>query len=272
MTGVCVVIADHQHDDFLTDLVTTLKVFVPAADIAIYNSGEPRALQRHPVSRSAILLPATRKLAYAKVTPFFFDMFEWASGQPYDYVVNAETDMAWIKPGFEGFLATAMAGFDYMAAAFKRDTPSSSRWRPYRSLLPELAELRGILGRSGTHQAFSPGQVFSAKYIRSLLDSAFYEELRAFVERNQALDRSFTLQEVLMPTLADVLGLPIREYPPHLATFNRYRPYHAAKSVHRAATVADAYFVHPVRRQHDDPARMTVRRLVGSAFAGEEGQ
>jgi hypothetical protein len=206
---------------------------------------------------------------YAKVTPFFFDMFEWAAEQPYDYIVNAETDMAWIKNGFEGFLRAAMAGFDYMAPAFKRDTPRTSRWRPYRSLRSELPELLDILGRSSTHQAFSPAQVFSAKYVKSLLDSTFYDELRAFVERNQAPDRSFTLQEVLMPTLVDVLGFPARGYPSYLATFNRYRPYHAATSVQRAATVPDAYFMHPIRRQHDDPARLTVRCLISDARPAE---
>jgi hypothetical protein len=141
------------------------------------------------------ILPAARSLTYAKVTPFFFDMFEWAADQSYDYIVNAETDMAWIKPGFEAFVASAMNGYDYMAPAFQRDTPRTSRLRPYRSLKPELPELLALLGRQTTHQAFSPAQVFSAKYIRSVLASAIYTDLRVFVERNQAADRSFSLQE-----------------------------------------------------------------------------
>lgn len=269
MTRVCVVIADHQHDDFLTDLVASLEVFAPGVEAALYNSGDPSTLRLHPVSRSMLVLPTARKLQYAKVTPFFFDMFEWAAEQSYDYVVNAETDMAWIKTGFDEFLVTAMDGHDYMAPGFQRDTPRTSRWRPYRSLRSELPELFDILSRSSTHQAFSPAQVFSAKYIRSLLDCSFYDDLRGFVERNQAADRSFTLQEVLLPTLADALGLSARGYPSHLATFNRYRPYQAASSVERAIVASDAYFVHPVRRQDDDPARVAVRRLIDAARPAE---
>src|SRR5690606_2427910 len=141
-------------------------------DVALYNSGDPRTFRSHTASQSAVVLPTSRRLEYAKVTPFFFDMFEWAAEQGYDYVVNAETDMAWIKTGFEDFLVAAMEGHDYMAPGFQRDTPRTSRWRPYRSLRPELPELFDILGRSSTHQAFSPAQVFSTRYIRTLLDSA----------------------------------------------------------------------------------------------------
>jgi hypothetical protein len=262
VTRICVVIADHRHDVFLTDLVDGLRAFAPEVGIAVYNTGDPLTLRSHPAYVNLEVLPAARTLDYAKVTPFFFDMFEWAVGQPYDYIVNAETDMAWIKPGFEGFVTSAMSGCDYMAPAFRRDTPRTSRWRPYRSLKPELPELLALLGRQTTHQAFSPAQVFSAKYIRSVLDSAIYGDLREFVERNQAPDRSFSLQEVLLPTLADVLGLAARDYPPHLASVNRYRPHHAAASVERAAGIPDAYFVHPVRRDDSDPARIAVRRLI----------
>lgn len=270
MARICVVIVDHRHDVFLTDLVEGLTAFAPEVNIAIYNSGDPITLRSHPAYASLDVLPAGRTLAYAKVTPFFFDMFEWAADQSYDYIVNAETDMAWIKPGFEEFVASAMNGYDYMAPAFRRDTLRTSRWRPYRSLKPELPELLALLGRQTTHQAFSPAQVFSTKYIHSVLDSAIYDDLRRFVERNQAPDRSFSLQEILLPTLADVLGLAARDYPAHLASVNRYRPYHAAASVERAATgIPDAYFVHPVRRDDGDPARIAARRLIGARKAEE---
>jgi hypothetical protein len=259
---ICVVIADHRHDDYLTDLVGSLRAFVPAADIAVYNSGDSQSFRAHLVYGSVATLPASRSLAYAKVTPFFLDMFEWAAGQDYDYIVNAETDMAWIKPGFETFLAAAMRGYDYMAPNFKRNTPRTSRWRPYRSLKPELPELLAILGLTSTNQCFSPAQVFSSRYIHSVLTSRQYSRLRTFVERNQAPEKSFSLQEVLLPTLVDAFALSARDYPSQLATVNRYRPYHAAQSVRRALDIPDAYFVHPIRHDDTDPARMLARKLL----------
>ncbi|MGH3943113.1 MAG: hypothetical protein ACRDTG_31725 [Pseudonocardiaceae bacterium] len=259
---ICVVTADHRHDEHLTDLVGSLRAFVPAADIAIYNSGETESLRAHPVHGSVPVLPVGRPLNYAKVTPFFLDMFEWAGGQGYDYIVNAETDMVWIKPGFESFLADIMQGYDYMAPGFKRDTPRTSRWRPYRSLRPELPELLALLGLTSTNQCFSPAQVFSTRYINTVVNSPLYPQLREFVIRNQAPDKSFTLQEVLLPTLVDVFSLSGRDYLAHLKSVNRYRPYHAAGSVRRALDIPDAYFVHPIRRDNSDLARVAVRRLI----------
>lgn len=259
---ICVVIADHCHDGYLTDLVRSLRVFAPTVDVAVYNSGDAERLLAHAVYEDVTVLPTSRPLLYAKVTPFFLDLFEWAATQDYDYVVNAETDMVWIKPGFEGFLADAMCGYDYMGPGFLRDTARTSKWRPYRSLRPELPELLALLGIASTNRCFSPAQVFSAKYIRSLVSSPFYADLKQFVMRNQAPDKSFTLQEVLLPTLVDVLSLAGRDYPGHLATVNRYRPYHAARSVVHAVGVADAYFVHPIRRDDLDPARIAARQII----------
>lgn len=259
---ICVVIADHRHDEHLTDLIGSLRAFVPDAAVAIYNSGDTESLRAHPAHGAVPVLPMGRPLNYAKVTPFFLDMFEWAAGQSYDYVVNAETDMAWIKPGFESFLTEAMRGYDYMAPAFKRETPRTSRWRPYRSLRPELPELLALLGRSSTNQCFSPAQVFSTRYINTVVTSPLYPRLREFVMRNQSPDKSFTLQEVLLPTLVDVFTLSGGDYPSHLASVNRYRPYHAAGSVRRALDISDAYFVHPIRRDNSDLARIAVRQLL----------
>jgi hypothetical protein len=266
---ICVVIADHRHDESLTDLVRSIRAFAPAVEIALYNTGEAHSLQQHPAAREAAVLPSSRPLEYAKVTPFFLDMFEWAAGERYDFIVNAETDMAWIKPGFDEFIFAAMKGFAYMAPNFARGTPRTSRWRPYHSLRPELPELLDILGVSATNQCFSPGQIFSSRYIDSVTSSRIYPELRSFVARNQGPGRSFSLQEVLLPTLADVFSLAATDYPGHLKSVNRYRPYHAAPSVERAATTPGAYFVHPIRRDSGDPARLVVRNLLAGRQPAE---
>jgi hypothetical protein len=197
-------------------------------------------------------------------------MFEWAAGQDYDYIVNAETDMAFVQPGYERFIGDTMKDADYLAPGYARDVPRTSRWRPYRSLRHELSELLAILGTTSTHRCFSPGQVFSAHYFGELVTSAWYPELRDFVSRNQEPGRSFTLQEVLLPTAADVLGLRAMSYPVHLMSVNRYRPYHAAASVLRARDTVDAHFVHPVRRDDADGARRIVRRLARQASAISE--
>ena len=260
MAKVCIVILDHRNDVYLRDLIDGVQRFCPGVDLALYHSGREPPLPDTPAAALPIL-PCSRPLRYAKVAPFFLDLLEWAATRDYRCVINAETDMAFVQPGFERFVLNAVRQIDYLAPGFSRRTPKRSRWRPYRSLRAELPELLSILGLDYTNRCFSPGQIFGARYVDCVLTSPWYGELRRFVARNQQPGRSFSLQEVLLPTIADALRLRVRDYPSHLARVNRYRPYHAATSVLRARTIPHAHFVHPLRRAEQDAARHVARGL-----------
>ena len=150
-----------------------------------------------------------------------------------------------------------------MASRYRTGTAKTSRWRPYRSLRPDLPALLDLVGVEQTDQAFSPGQVFSRRYVEALLSAEWYPELREFVVDNQIGERSFSLQEVLLPTLARALGLRACAYPPTWERYNRYRPYLAASAI-REAMAQGVSLIHPVRRDADDPARRLVRSLACS--------
>lgn len=255
---ICFLLLDHRGDEYFRDLVATIRKFC-VADIVWYDAGDV-GVNRY--TADVPRLATSRRLEYAKEAPFFFDTFEWAAGEGYDFLVNVETDMAFVNHGFEAFLESTMAGCDYLAPRLELKTPTTSRWRPYRSLRGELPELLDMLGIGHTNAAFNPGQVFSKRFVEALLAAPFYGRLQEFVERNQQEGRSYSLPEVLMPTLAEALGLAAASYPDHLTAYNRYRPYHAVKSVRRAATDG-VHFVHPVRRDPEHPARSYVRSLIG---------
>jgi hypothetical protein len=261
MNRICMVVLDHRNDEYLRDLIDGVRTFCPHTDIVWYNSGHQPAAPGSP-AWGLPTLPTSRPLRYAKVTPFFIDLLEWAAGQSYDYVVNLETDMCFVRPGFERFVDDALRQADYLAAGFERAIAADLSWRPYRTLVPELPELLAILGVDHLNRAFSPGQVFTARYVQALVNAPWYGELRAFVDRNQQPGRSFTLQEVLLPTLSDALGLTVAQYPAHPASFNRFRPYQTQAAVGLALVSDDVHFLHPVYRHPADGARQAVRRLV----------
>lgn len=258
---ICFLLLDHRGDEYFRDLVATIRTFCPS-DIVWYDAG---GVGTNEYTADIPRLAASRPLAYAKEAPFFFDVFEWAASNGYDYLVNVETDMAFVNHGFEKFLDSAMTGYDYLAPRLTLKTPKTSRWRPYRSLRGELPELLDILEIGHTNAAFNPGQVFTKRFVDSALNAPFYGRLRDFVERNQQQGRSYSLPEVLLPTLAEALGLDFGGYPGHVDAVNRYRPYHALKSVQRAVTSGQVHFVHPVRRDPDHPARRYVRSLIDRA-------
>jgi hypothetical protein len=260
---LCLVVLDHRNDGFLGDLVASARAFCPEADVAWYDSGTESGDPPPELFR----LGASRPLGYARVMPFFLDMLEWAAGGEYDYVVNLETDMAIVRPGFEAFVEASLRDADHLAPRLRRDTAPTSRWRPYRSLRAELPELAEMLCVDSIDGCFSPGQAFSRRYAQALVSSDMYGRLRDFVLSNESRGASYSLQEILMPTLAKALGLRTVEYPPEADRYNRYRPYHAAPSIGRALQTRGVHLVHPIRRDWDDPARRTVHRRLDSVAA-----
>ncbi|MEH0542274.1 hypothetical protein QA802_04015 [Streptomyces sp. B21-105] len=264
--ATCFVIISNTVDDAFEDLVLGLRAFCPEADIAWYNSGTrrdtPFGLRR---------VSCDRPLKYMKITPCFFDIFEWSISQNYDQVINLETDMVFIRPGFLEFIAQQMKEVDYVAPGLRRNIPPVSLWPAYRTLSSERAELSAILGTDHLNRCFSPSQIFGRGYVSALLSSGNYARIRSFVERNQQPGRSWTLQELILPSLADSVGATSRPYPLRMATFNRYRPFQAPIDLEIAQTVSDAFFLHPVRRAGDDPVRRHARNLAHRALT-ESGQ
>lgn len=257
MKRIVMVIVAHDHHESLAELVMNARHFCPDAELYLYNSGDDAALG---ADLDIKIVPSPRRLYYAKVTPFFFDMFEWLmkSRISFDYAINLETDMLFIKRGFEAFISNVMKNCDYMAPRFARFTSKKSKWRPIRSLRPELPEWFKVLGVQHTHEGFSPGQVFSRRYVEKLLTHPKYPEIRRLLREN----KSFTLQEVLFPTLIDTLKLCGQSYPSETDFFIRYRPYQGVNSVKRALESTNVYYVHPLRREMDNAARVFIRSLV----------
>lgn len=256
MSRVLFVVVAHAHPSSLADLVANVRRYCPESELVLYNSGSDPDLG---ANLGIECVPDPRAHLYAQVTPLFFHIFEWVTGagRRYDHLVNLETDLLFIRQGYEAFLGNAMRDAEYMTPNLVRNIARTSRWRPYRSLKPELAEWRRFFGYDYVHGGFSPAQVFSRRFIEVLVGHPQYPELLNLVARN----RSFTLQEVLFPTIPEFLELRGRSYPDSLRPINRYRPYQGVPGVKRALGIPEAYFVHPVRREPENPARQFILSL-----------
>jgi len=251
------IILAHADQGALEEMVENVHYFCPDASLYLYNSGLDKSLG---ANLSINILPLSRSLSYAKITPFFFDVFEYFSQKNifFDYLINLETDLMFIRKGYEKFIEKTMADCDYMAPNFVRFISKKSKWRPYRSLRPELRQWNLLFGFNYVHGAFSPAQVFSRNYIEKLLTHRNYSEIKYLVRDN----KSYTLQEILFPTLVDFLAVRGRSYPLELKPIIRYRPYQAIAGVNRALMLPNGYFVHPVRRRVDDAARLFIKAML----------
>src|SRR5215467_15782173 len=107
MKNIVFVIVAHEDADSLSDLVANVRHFCPSAKTYLYNSGDNPSLG---AGLDIERVPSPHRLFYAKVTRFFFDMFEWLlrDNIAFDYAINLETDMLFIRKGFENFIADFM--------------------------------------------------------------------------------------------------------------------------------------------------------------------
>lgn len=248
---------------YLPELVANVRHFNPGSPIALYNSGNDPNLGD---GLGLLHVTPSRPLSYARVAPFFLDTFEWLHNAAastsnahiqYDYLINLETDMLFIRTGFQTWLEGAMQHCDYMAANYTTEVNMHSTARYIRTLRPELSQWYDLFGFEHIHIGFSPGMVFSRRYVDRLVGHGQYGRIRAMVEDSRAM----SLQEVLLPTLAEYLGLWARGYPKAGREFNRFRPFQTARNVARALTVNDVYFVHPVPRDGGNGARVMIDGL-----------
>jgi hypothetical protein len=254
---IALVILTHENRPALEDMINNVKHFCPNADVLLYNSGDDPKLSD---GLDVIPITPSQQLYYARIMPFFLDLFNWLEkkGLPYDYVVNLDNDVLFIRHGFETFLENYMNDCDYLVQWFQKYTPKTSKWRPIRSLRPELSSWYHFFGFEYTHRGFNPGQTFSKVYIEKLITHPKYTQMLELISKN----KSYTLHEVLFPTLTDFLKLEGKSYPEQLKSIIRWRPYQAVSGVNAALLTDNAYFIHPVKLEIDDPARRLVRSLI----------
>src|SRR5437868_1896780 len=177
------VILAHTDHASLEELVDNVRVFCPRARMLLYNSGENSRLGSN---LSIPRFQSPRRYGYARITPFFFDVFEWAvrSGDGFGAIVNLETDLLFIRPGYQDFVKKWLACADYLAPNLVERRSLKTRWRPMRSLRPEFKRWFEFFGFQYWHGTFSPAQVFSRRYVKTLVEHDRYAELRRLAEEN----------------------------------------------------------------------------------------
>ena len=139
------VILAHADRASLEELVDNVRTFAPRARLLLYNSGDDARLC---CNLDVPEVPSRRGFSYARIAPFFLEVFEWLkrSDDPFDAVVNLETDMLFIRPGYEAFVERQLKLADYLAPNLVEHRPLKTRWRPMRSLRPEFQDWFEFLG------------------------------------------------------------------------------------------------------------------------------
>lgn len=256
---ICFAILAHQNEKILANQIANLKKFNPNCKIVLYNGGANRQFGK----KSGIpVCPYSRPLRYGRLGRFLYDVMRWleARGIDYDYLINVDSDLMFVKPGFEQFLNNRMNGYDCMGIRLKAyRTPLASRhWHPGRSMWKEWKKWKPFFQTRYFYGTLNVMQVYRKRIVRRMLRNLN----RMRLERLLTTTKVFALEEILYVTLAFRNNGRLRAYPHRSRRYVRLgRPLTLAEA-RRAKRDPYVYFAHPIRRTLHDQAR----RWIHSAF------
>jgi hypothetical protein len=252
----------HESLECTIDLVRNLRFFEPSSRILIYDGsgGKMRRHRRALEAEGAELHPSPRKLRWGRLHDYVFDCLEYVLDRyRLDTMSFVDSDQLLAKRGYAralrevvdehpaaGLLTTRTVG-----GAFPRRLAEKERelWEPLLARLPAAAERFPYWG-------FWPGTALTGPAGKAIL------ELRgdpALTDILEGTDIEAT-EEILFPTVATLLGFEVVATPWN-NTWVRWNDPLSAADVAGALGQHECYWLHPVEREIDNPARAYLRRV-----------
>ncbi|NQX57901.1 hypothetical protein [Paenibacillus qinlingensis] len=168
----------------------------------------------------------------------------------YDYLINLDSDVLFIKPGFELFIEEVMDGYDCMGAhmQIQRSMHDNPQFYPGVTLWNEWHRWQPFFQTNYFVRYFNPAQVYRRPIVRKMLAETNFIQL----EQLLATTDTFAMEEMLYATLAMKYGGKCREYPWNYDESLQY--VRTVKPISfdemKAAKIAPHYYwIHPVKRE-----------------------
>jgi hypothetical protein len=252
----------HENTDCVFDLLRNLRFFEPDSPIVVYDGSGGALLLDSDALRElgAVLHPAPKRTEWARQHTSTFDCLEYALDRyEFDAITAVDSDQLLVQPGYAAAVQKAFADrprAGLLATPHPTNLPEGRIARPPDVELWE--PLRNRFGHGGTQQlpiwTFWPGTVFTGAASAALCAFRGDPMLAEVVEKSTA-----AIEEVVFSTLATLLGYEVVEKPWN-DRFLRWRPWLRDGEVAEALADPSCYWLHPVRRERDDPARAYLRR------------
>ncbi|TJY44258.1 hypothetical protein E5161_02400 [Cohnella pontilimi] len=263
---VCFAILAHEKEDVLANQVDNLTKFVPGCKIVLYNSSPDPDFGKN---LNLIVYPDSRPLEYGKFGMFFLEIMSWLKkiGLSYDYLVNLDSDIMYIRSGYEYYLDFLMQGYEAMGIGMGtiRSPEEHSGWYPVQTMWKELRSWQPYFQTDYFGFALNSNQVYRKDLVDKMVEMMNIPVLKKLIEATEV----FALEEILWPTLAMKCGAKTRPYlQESILDVVRIGAPLSLHEAQDALTRPQVYFIHPVRRDMLDP----VRQWISSIPATTGGQ
>ncbi len=270
----------HESQECVIDLVRNLHYLDPASVILLYNGGANRELLGNGLiaeKYGAVAHPSSRPLAWGRLHEFALDCMEFAlTNLPFDTLTIVDSDQLCVRRAYSEFLSRAIEGRSGVGVLSSAASVLSSSCQigPVQAAFQELDLWRPLLGRfpegerKFAHWSFWPSTVFTADAARDLTRLfATNGALQQIMQRT----RIWATEEVILPTLAALLGYEIAPHPCSY-DFVKYRVLFTPGHIEAALAREDVFWLHPVPRQFHDPLRSKIRNVFSGYQAAPIGQ
>ena len=271
MAKICNIFAClvHENRECVIDLVRNLRALDPASAVLLYNGSSDLELLNDGFpfsSYGAELHPAPRPLSWGRLHDFALDCMEFAlETTRFDTLTVVDSDQLGIRAGYSDYLAAILDGRSGLGmlvnspdvqSPYTRVGPAMAAyqeidlWRPFLHRFPDGE-------RKFVHWSFWPSTIFTAEAARDLVDIFRNDrQLRQIMEQT----RIWASEEVVLPTLAALLGYEIAPNPCSYDYVHYRMPYSLAEA-DVALSRPDVFWMHPVPRRYDNPLRVHIRNM-----------
>lgn len=256
----------HEKPECVIDLVRNLRWHDPVSPILLYDGSASGGLVdlRLPWQRWGVeIVPGARPMKWGKLHGFALDCIAHLGGRDYDALTVVDSDQLMLREGYPAFLA-AHGGVPGLLSSDARPQGPGTRIPPAVTAQAERALWRPLLERfeggeaAFAHWTFWPATVIGAESARAIAALFDDPQLQAIL----AASRLWATEEILFPTLARLLGFPVRQNPCR-GDWTQYRRRWTARDIDTARRDPHTFWMHPVPRLLDDPLRRHVRVSCG---------
>ncbi len=258
-----------KKEDCIIDMVQNLHHQDPSSVIIIYNGGTQQNLFEagFPYEQYGVIFypdPVPMKWGYLhdfalKCMAFAAENFEFRT------ITMVDSDQLSLRSGYTTYLSGYLSGKEnvgMLSSAPERVRPGDASKAVAQQAFREKPLWQPLLDTfdggedSFVHWTFWPGTVFTSAAARDLV-KIFRENtlLRDIMLRTKI----WATEEVIFPTLVKLLGYEIIQNP-CCYDYIRYKQLFQCGQIQNAFNDLNAYWVHPVTRNFDDPVRSLIRQ------------
>lgn len=237
----------HENEDVLSEQIKNIRYFNPNSKVVLYNGGTNKQFG---VNQNIPICPYSRPLSWGNITPYYFDVMRWLEEikTEYDFIVNLDHDILFIKPGFEQFLEEVLQSHDCMGPHLQTHySPSDNReWFPGITMWREWDQWKDFFQTNYFYSYFNPGQVYRHSTVKQMLSGINIKKL----EELWSTTKVRALEEMFFITLAISKGAKYREYPWSFEESTNYVTDVGSiglEKIKEALTKPNFYWVHPIK-------------------------